>query len=109
MEPTHLLCTRSKFDNEDWKPLLDGGDGFIVARVTIDPTSNFVSFSTGEKVRFLMHDEFEYAWRPMTLELRAKHEAKQKAESAEVDALFRKYEAVRPPTPTDRPLRRHDK
>lgn len=63
MEPTHLLCMRSKFDAEDWKPVLDGGEGFIVARVTIDPASNAVSFSTAEKESLLLHDEFEYAWR----------------------------------------------
>lgn len=109
MEPTHLLCIRSKYDPEDWKPLLDGGDGFIVARVTIDPASNDVSFSTDEKVSFFLHDEFEYAWRPMTPELRAQHEARQKADAAEVDALFKKYEAVRPPRTTDPPLGRHTK
>ncbi|MDF0522855.1 hypothetical protein P0R31_37090 [Bradyrhizobium yuanmingense] len=109
MEPTHLLCTRGKFDADDWAPELDGGEGFIVAHVTIDPESNAVSFSTDEKMSLLLHDEFEYAWRTMTPELRAQHEAKQKAESAEVDALFRRYEAERPPNSIERPLGRHEK
>jgi hypothetical protein len=85
MEPTHLLFARSKSDAEDWQPKLDGGDHFIVAWVEIDPASNAVAFHTDAKTNMLLHDEIEYSWRPFTSELRAEHDAKQRADDTEYE------------------------
>ena len=65
MQPTHVLY--GYHEEGGWS--LEGGSDPIFAYLEIDAATQSVEFRVPEKVYLRLHDEGEYAWRPVTAEV----------------------------------------